>query len=101
MPYSILTRDGIQITSIPNDIPSDSEILKSRVAEERRKLQIVVSQDVVTEPSGVPGGTVEEQTMAAESELPTLDTAGCWREALLVVYPARYLELPLDLWLQL
>jgi hypothetical protein len=76
MPYSILTRDGIQITNIPNDIPSDSEILKSRVADERRKLQIVVSQDVVTEPSGVPGGTVEEQRMAAESEIPTLDTAG-------------------------
>ena len=76
MPYSIITRDGIRITNIPNDIPSDSEILKSRVAEERRKLQIVGAQDVVTEPSGVPGGTVGEQRMAAESEIPMLDTAG-------------------------
>ena len=76
MPYSIITRDGIQINNIPDDIPSDSEILKSRVAEERQRLQIVAAQDVVTEPSGVPGGTVGEQRMAAESEIPMLDTAG-------------------------
>ena len=36
MPYSIVTKDGIQINNIPDDIPSDSAILKSRVAEERQ-----------------------------------------------------------------
>ena len=39
---------------------------EERQAEESKTLQ----------PSGVPGGTLEEQRMAAESEIPMLDTAG-------------------------
>lgn len=76
MPYSIVTKDGIQINNIPDDIPSDSEILKSRVAEERQRLQSVVSEEAIVEPSGVTGGTLEEQMMAAESEVPMLDAYG-------------------------
>jgi hypothetical protein len=38
--------------------------------------QEVMTQEVVAEPSGVTGGTLEEQTMAAESEIPVLDAYG-------------------------
>ena len=33
--YSIITKDGIQINNIPDDIPRDSNILKKRVEEVR------------------------------------------------------------------
>lgn len=32
MPYSIVTKDGITINNIPDDVPEDSEVLRSRVA---------------------------------------------------------------------
>jgi hypothetical protein len=38
--------------------------------------QEVMTQEVVAEPSGVTGGTLEEQMMAAESEIPVLDAYG-------------------------
>ena len=49
-------------------VPNAFKILdrEERQAEESKTLQ----------PSGVPGGTVGEQRMAAESEIPMLDTAG-------------------------
>jgi len=37
MPYSIETKDGITIANIPDDIASDSDILRQRVAAERAK----------------------------------------------------------------
>ena len=33
--YSIITKDGIQINNIPDNIPRDSDILKKRVEEAR------------------------------------------------------------------
>ena len=39
MPYSIITRDGIQINNIPDDIPRDSDILKQRVEEARLQFE--------------------------------------------------------------
>ena len=37
MPYSIETKDGIEIKNIPDDIPSDSDILKQRILELRQQ----------------------------------------------------------------
>lgn len=37
MPYSITTKDGIQLNGIPDDIPPDDQRLKDRVAAERAK----------------------------------------------------------------
>ena len=89
MPYSIVTKDGIKINNIPDDIPRDSEILKERVRELRAQSGSVagdvgpaatplMSGDEVfaPEPSGVTGGTLEEQTFAAQTEIPTLDAYG-------------------------
>lgn len=44
MPYSIVTKDGIEINNIPDDIPRDSEILKKRVQDIRAELGVVVSE---------------------------------------------------------
>ena len=89
MPYSIVTKDGIKINNIPDDIPRDSEILKERVRELRAQSGSVagdvgpaatplMSGDEVfaPEPSGVTGGTLEEQTFAAQTEIPMLDAYG-------------------------
>jgi hypothetical protein len=38
MPYAIVTKDGIEIKNIPDDIAPDADVLKARVAEERVKL---------------------------------------------------------------
>lgn len=89
MPYSIITKDGIKINNIPDDIPQDSEILKQRVQDIRAQSGMVAGDvgpaatslmrgDEVfpPEPSGVTGGTLEEQMMAAESEVPVLDAYG-------------------------
>lgn len=37
MPYSIRTKDGIQLNNIPDDVPRDSETLRLRVAEIRQQ----------------------------------------------------------------
>ena len=39
MPYSILTKDGIRINNIPDDVPKDAEELKERVAKAREERQ--------------------------------------------------------------
>ena len=39
MPYEIITKDGITIRNIPDNVPPDSPDLKRRVAAERAKLQ--------------------------------------------------------------
>ena len=41
MPYSIVTKDGIKINNIPDDIPRDSEILKQRVQDIRARSGMV------------------------------------------------------------
>ena len=89
MPYSIVTKDGIKINNIPDDIPRDSEILKQRVQDIRARSGMVagdvgpaatplMSGDEVfpPEPSTVPGGTLEEQMFAAQTETPMLDVQG-------------------------
>lgn len=39
MPYSIVTKDGIRINNIPDDIERDSQVLKDRVAAARAQRQ--------------------------------------------------------------
>jgi hypothetical protein len=38
MPYTIVTKDNIEIRNIPDSVPRDSPELKARVAQERQKL---------------------------------------------------------------
>lgn len=39
MPYSIVTKDGIKLNNIPDDVPRDSQVLKDRVAQIRASRQ--------------------------------------------------------------
>ena len=36
MPYSVLTKDGIKINNIPDNIPSDSDEIRQRVEQARK-----------------------------------------------------------------
>jgi len=47
MPYSVLTKDGIQINNIPDNIPRDSDELRQRVEEARKNIP-------QTQPTGQP-----------------------------------------------
>lgn len=78
MPYSIVSKDGIRINNIPDDIPRDSQILKDRIAAaraERKQAQQRPESDV---PVVLPSGEVQQTQQPAPSrraEEPTL-TAG-------------------------
>ena len=84
MPYSIETKDGITINNIPDDVDPSSEELQERVRQLRFERDPVdeVSESVtvdelsIPEPSGVTGGTLEEQIVAESSEIPMLDAYG-------------------------
>lgn len=50
MPYSIITKDGIKINNIPDDIPRDSQALKDRVVAARNQRK---QAEQPAEPSGM------------------------------------------------
>lgn len=50
MPYSIITKDGIKINNIPDDVPRDSQVLKDRVAAARSQRK---QAEQPAEPSGM------------------------------------------------
>ena len=69
MPYSIITKDGIEIKNIPDDIAPDADVLKARVAEERAKLASVPPVEVAPP-------VAAEQLSTASLEMPVFDEGG-------------------------
>jgi hypothetical protein len=60
MPYSIITKDGIKINNIPDDVKKDSQVLKDRVASIRAQ------RDQSQEPSGITAADVANQMVPDE-----------------------------------
>jgi len=78
MPYSIVSKDGIRINNIPDDIPRDSQILKDRIAAARAERQQAQQRPESDVPVVLPSGEVQQTQQPAPSrraEEPTL-TAG-------------------------
>ena len=69
MPYSIITKDGIEIKNIPDGIAPDADVLKARVAEERAKLASVPPVEVAPP-------VAAEQLSTASLEMPVFDEGG-------------------------
>ena len=62
MPYSIITKDGITIDNIPDDVAEDSQGLKDQLAEIRAKrvaAQTSAPQEAQQESPGFLGGLIE------------------------------------------
>jgi len=66
-----------QFLSEKSDEPSEGSMSNDGLLDDYlAQSQPEIVEEGVIEPSGVSGGTVEEQMMAAESEVPTLDAYG-------------------------
>ena len=84
MPYSIVSKDGIRINNIPDDIPRDSQILKDRIAAARAERQRAQQRPESDVPVVLPSGEVQQTQQPAPSrraEEPTL-TAGEYLRAI-------------------
>lgn len=78
MPYSIVSKDGIRINNIPDDIPRDSQILKDRIAAARAERQQSQQRPESDVPVVLPSGELQQTQQPApvmRAEEPTL-TAG-------------------------
>lgn len=76
MPYSIITKDGIKLNNIPDDVPRDSQVLKDRVAAIRAERQGTqqASPTFVPPAGDVPVmGQAPMQEPSPVSQLETLD----------------------------
>lgn len=80
MPYSIVTKDGIKISDIPDDIPRDSQILKDRVIAARAKRDAASGQAAAMPgpapdvPMITPSGQVEQIPSPPQPEQPSYST---------------------------
>lgn len=84
MPYSIVSKDGIRINNIPDDIPRDSQILKDRIAAARAERQQAQQRPESDVPVVLPSGEVQQtqrRAPALKAEEPTL-TAGEYLRAI-------------------
>lgn len=85
MPYTIVTKDNIEIRNIPDSVPRDSPELKARVAQERQKLagqaafgappQLgpdgqVIQQPAPAAPPAAPQPSMGEQFMQSVANIP-------------------------------
>lgn len=85
MPYTIVTKDNIEIRNIPDSVPRDSPELKTRVAQERQKLAgqaafdapprlgpdgQVIQQPAPAAPPAAPQPSMGEQFMQSVANIP-------------------------------
>lgn len=85
MPYTIVTKDNIEIRNIPDSVPRDSPELKARVAQERQKLAAqsgfgappqlgpdgqFIQQPAPAAPPAAPQPSMGEQFMQSVANIP-------------------------------
>ena len=75
MPYSIVTKDGIEINNIPDDVPEDDEGLKQRVAKIREEMKLDALSTYITpqeeQPAPVePTQSPQQWTVGETTQMP-------------------------------